>query len=426
MSRSPDMTISWWERHEDHVLDLLPPVMLALATAGAAAIDHGSRTKLLVDLAGGGGAMLTIALVMGLRAVWFTRSGLILSLIAMLTAITAVLVVNDPIYGFFSWTGYVWFNRLFVGAPRYAGVAATAAITGTSQHGGLPSGSAGSIGAWAAIVLVNFAIALGFSYAERTQTEDLNRRKEMIDELTEANARLEGLLAENAGLHAQLLSQAREAGVQDERQRMAREIHDTLAQGLVGIIRQLEAAERIDEVAARRHIDAATTLARESLSEARRSVQELAPAALEHARLPDAIAQVAERWSKLSGIGVSARTTGRAVPMRPEIEIALLRTAQEALANVARHAQAAEVVLTLSYMDDEVTLDVHDDGIGFNPESLRAPQAGPRAGEVPEGGFGLRAMRQRIEALSGTLEVESRIGDGTTIATAIPSIRLTR
>jgi signal transduction histidine kinase len=425
MSSTPDRQVSWWEQHEEHVLDLLPPVLLVLSTAGAIGIDHGSRTKLLIDLAGSGGAMLTIALIMGLRAVWYTRSRVILSLAALLTVITAVLVVNDPIYGFFSWTGYVWFNRIFDGVPRYAGIAVTAAITGTSQHGGLPSGSAGSTVAWLAIVLVNLAIAIGFSYAERTQSEGLDRREHMIDELTEANARLEGLLAENAGLHTQLLAQAREAGVQHERQRMAGEIHDTIAQGLVGIIRQLEAADRTDESNSQRHIAAAVALARDSLNEARRSVHELAPAALEHAHLPDAIAQVTERWSKLSGIEASARTTGRAVPMRPEIEVALLRTAQEALANVARHAQAGEVVLTLSYMDDEVTLDVHDDGIGFNPDSLQSPPASRDPTTPPEGGFGLRAMRQRIEALSGTLQVESRLGDGTTIATAIPSIRPT-
>src|ERR1700721_2188785 len=130
MSSSPDMTISWWEQHEEQVLDLLPPVMLVLATAGAVAIAHGSRTKALGARAGGGGAMRAIALVMGLRAVWYTRSRLILSLVAMLTAITAVLVVNDPIFGFFSWTGYVWFNRLFHRVPRYIGVAAPAAAPG--------------------------------------------------------------------------------------------------------------------------------------------------------------------------------------------------------------------------------------------------------------------------------------------------------
>jgi signal transduction histidine kinase len=253
--RTPvDRPTSWWVRNEDRVLDLLPPAMLALATVGAVGIDHRSHHKLLIDLAGGGLSGLTVGLTMGLRSVWRTRPQLIYGLVSVITALMIVLVINDPIYGFYSWTGYVWFNRLFDGVPRYLGVAVTAAATGTSQHGGLPTSSAGSIAAWAAIVLVNFAIATGFSHAERAQTEDFYRRGHMIDELTEANARLEALLAENTGLHAQLLAQAREAGVHDERQRMAREIHDTLAQGLVGIIRQLEATERAGADAARRHI----------------------------------------------------------------------------------------------------------------------------------------------------------------------------
>jgi signal transduction histidine kinase len=100
--------------------------------------------------------------------------------------------------------------------------------------------------------------------------------------------------------------------------------------------------------------------------------------------------------------------------MRPELELALLRTAQEALANVAKHAQARKVVLTLSYMDDQVSLDVRDDGVGL-------PEQPPAS---PGGGFGLTAMRQRVEGLDGTLEVESEPGAGTTIAASIPTIRI--
>jgi signal transduction histidine kinase len=122
------------------------------------------------------------------------------------------------------------------------------------------------------------------------------RRRELL-------ARLEAAMEENAGLHAQLLVQAREAGVLDERQRMARDIHDTLAQGLTGIITQLEATERAGHRPDqwRRHLDQARALARDSLSEARRSVQALRPEPLEEARLPDAIAHLAERWSQASG-----------------------------------------------------------------------------------------------------------------------------
>jgi len=236
----------------------------------------------------------------------------------------------------------------------------------------------------------------------------------MVDELRDANRRLEATLAENAGLHEQLLAQAREAGILDERQRMAREIHDTLAQGLTGIITQLQAAEQAsaDPAGWRRRVAAAIRLARESLSEARRSVDALRPEPLETARLSDALTSVAERWSALHGIAVQVTTTGTARPLPTEAESALLRTAQEALANVARHEQATRVGLTLSYMPHEVALDVRDDGRGFDP----APAG------VAADGFGLVAMRQRIEGLSGTVQVESEPGGGTAISACVPAV----
>jgi signal transduction histidine kinase len=223
-------------------------------------------------------------------------------------------------------------------------------------------------------------------------------------------------MEENATLHDRLLAQARAAGMLDERQRMAREIHDTLAQGLIGIITQLQAAEQAgqDPVERSRRVELATTLARESLSEARRSVLALGPEALETARLGDALADVAERWSALHGVQARVTTTGIARAISAEGEVALLRTAQEALANVARHAGASRVVLTLSYLQEEVALDVRDDGAGFVQDPSRA-----QAAEV--GGFGLVAMRQRIEGQSGTLQIESEPGNGTAISARIPS-----
>ena len=227
------------------------------------------------------------------------------------------------------------------------------------------------------IIAVNVAIAAAYAWSRWTRTMLDNKRKQALDELSEANRRLEATLAENAGLQQQLLTQAREAGVLDERQRMAREIHDTLAQGLTGIITQLQAAEQAaDDLAGwRRHFEAATALARESLSEARRSVEALRPEPLETGRLSEALAEVAGRWSALHGIPAQVTTTGTARPMQSEAEFALLRTAQEALANVAKHAQATRVGVTLSYMEHEVALDVRDDGRGFDLASAQAAQA---------------------------------------------------
>ena len=151
---------------------------------------------------------------------------------------------------------------------------------------------------------------------------------------------------------------------------MAREIHDTLAQSLAGIITQLQAADQVSQDGERRrHLDAAPRLARESLSEARRSVHALRPEPLEHGRIEQALRQVTERWSALHGVPATVTTTGPVGPMPPQAELTLLRTAQEALANVAKHAAASRVGLTLSYFDDQVTLDIRDDGSGFTPRT---------------------------------------------------------
>jgi signal transduction histidine kinase len=302
------------------------------------------------------------------------------ALLAGLIALMAALVIVNPTFGFFTWTGYIWTFRLVQGeGRRAAGIIATAAVTGTSQHGGLPNSTAGGWISWVAVVGINLLAVSVVSWFVRAREREADERQQAIDELTEANTKLEASLRENAGLHAQLVAQAREAGVLDERQRMAREIHDTLAQGLVGIITQLEAAAQAprSDKEWNRHTDAAVELARESLAEARRSVQALQPVPLEQARLPDALGAVARTWSERSGVPATVTTTGQPRPVAADIEVALLRTAQEALANVARHARAKRVWLTLSYMNDVVTLDVRDDGTGFaaaSPGRSRWPQ----------------------------------------------------
>jgi signal transduction histidine kinase len=196
---------------------------------------------------------------------------------------------------------------------------------------------------------------------------------------------------------------------------MAREIHDTLAQGLTGIITQVQAARNAAERPAdwRRHLDNAADLARESLSEARRTVQAIRPEPLEQRALCDALAEVVERWSDLHEVRAEVTTTGSARPLHPEVEVALLRTAQEALANVAKHAAASRVVLTLSFLADLVTLDIRDDGVGFDPEEVRRGD---------DSGFGLTVMRQRVGRLAGTLEIESEPGAGTAVFAGVPAI----
>jgi signal transduction histidine kinase len=273
----------------------------------------------------------------------------------------------------------------------------------------LPYAHAGRLGRLDGSELLNLtanlalALLVGlFVEAVATQSE---RRREMIAELERARAE-----------NAELLAQVRQAAVLGERQRLAREIHDTLAQGLTGIVTQLEAAEAAlpdRPQAARGHLDAARRLARESLGEARRSVQALRPGPLEDGRLVDALTDVASAWSGGSGVPAVVTCVGEARPLPSETEVTLLRVAQEALANAGRHARASAVALTLAFGDGQVSLDVTDDGVGFDP-------AVPPAGNGSGGGFGLTAMRERVAALQGSLDVESGPGQGTTIVATLP------
>ncbi|MEU4743151.1 sensor histidine kinase [Actinosynnema sp. NPDC023658] len=328
---------------------------------------------------------------------WRSRTGLMAVFFAGVLVAYAVLGLRDPLFGFFSFAGYVYAFEVLPGRWRFAGVVVNGVLAATSLQGGFPSPDLRSIGVYLAVVLVIVTIACTFTMVGYVTSEQARRRKEMV-------AQMAAMMEENAGLHAQLLVQAHEAGVLDERQRLAREIHDTLAQGFAGIITQLQ----VDE-APPRHVETALRLARENLAEARRSVHALRPPALVDANLPDALAEVAAGWTDQTGVAASIRTTGVARALHPEVEVTLLRAAQEALSNVAKHARASRVGLTLSYMEDVVTLDVRDDGAGFDPE-------------VRTDGFGLVGMRQRVSRLAGALVVESEPGGGTAVSASVPAI----
>jgi signal transduction histidine kinase len=337
-----------------------------------------------------------------------------------LLAIMAALVLVSPIYGFQAFAGYAHSYALLRGWWRWVGVGITAVLASYGQVGGsMVPMTAGTAVGWALLALLNAVVAGGFTYFGAISTFQSARRRQVIEELGAANRKLSETLEENAGLQARLLASAREAGVLDERARLAREIHDTIAQGLAGVVTQLEAASAADQPAAedpelrRRHVDLAMGLARESLAEARRSVEALTPGQLDRAQLPDAIAEMAKRWGETAGVDLVLDTTGDPVPLVPELEVALFRVAQEALANVGKHAHAARVGLTLSYMDDVVVLDVRDDGRGFDPRAV-AP--------TTESGFGLAAMETRIRRVSGTLAVESAPGEGTALSASVPAI----
>jgi len=401
------------------VVDVAPYIMLAFSAVLTVVIAPTVGDSPLVPLLLCGLAAVWTLGMYTLRPAWRERPRRMAVFVAVLLAIMTVMVTGYSWLGFYSFTGYYYVYRL-VGSWRWriAGIGVIACLAGISQGLGLQGAfTPARVFILAGAILVNVILGCAFTLFNWISYKQGLLRRQLFDELAETNSRLESTLAENTGLHRQLLAQAREAGMLDERQRMAREIHDTLAQGLTGIITQLQAAQHDgqEEAERRRRVDAAVTLARESLTEARRSVDALRPEPLETARLGEALTGVAHRWADRSGVPVQVTVTGRVRPVSPEAEAALLRTAQEALANVARHAAATRAGLTLSYMDDEVVLDVRDDGRGFDP--ARAAARAPAAA----GGFGLVAMRQRIEGVSGTLDVESEPGLGTAISARVPA-----
>jgi signal transduction histidine kinase len=222
-----------------------------------------------------------------------------------------------------------------------------------------------------------------------------------------------------ARLQANLVSAERKAGVLEERQRLAREIHDTLAQGFASIIVHLEQTDQISQLEqspAKGHIDLARSVAREGLEESRRMMAALRPEVLEQRGLPEALGRVCQEWSRRTGIDSKLSVTGTAEPLHPEIELTILRGVQEGLTNVARHSGAHSTAVTLSYMEDLIVLDVQDDGKGFIPT-----QAGPSDGG--RSGFGLHGMRERVEGLQGSLSVESVLGEGTAVSITLPVLR---
>ncbi|MFI7323010.1 sensor histidine kinase [Streptomyces venezuelae] len=285
--------------------------------------------------------------------------------------------------------------------PRRAGLAAVvataaAAIAGYAAHQGT-FGIAMAIGP-----ALGAAVAVAVVWGYQALYRESDQRRRLIEELTATRSDLA------AAQHT--------AGVLAERERLAREIHDTLAQGLSSIQLLLRAAERALPTApdnAARYVDQARQAAVDNLAEARRFVVALAPPALEGTTLADALERLCATTGTRHQIAADFRLTGEPVPLPTAHEVALLRIAQSALANTVRHAEARSADVALHHLGDHVALDVVDDGRGFDPDRLPAPD--PEAG-----GFGLAAMRSRVHALGGTLTIASAPGEGTALTVRLP------
>ena len=398
-----------WQARLARMRRVLPLPLLVVSTIAALIVSASQHTLGRFELglpAVAVAALLWATVTALLRGDSSTRWGPVVFIAH--SALAGYLVWASLPFAIFGYTGFLYAYGLGRRwrAPAFA---ITALIVSAGLVGGYPDGNAGRTATYLLVAVVLVALVLNSASITAHAVEQNQERGRMIAELAEANRRLEASMAENAGLHAQLVAQARQSGIVEERQRLAGEIHDTLAQGLTGIIAQLEAAEhtrhRPEEWS--RHLAQARTLARSNLTDARRSVRALRPEQLEDSSLPEAIATLARTWSEQTAIAAGLETTGIVTRAGADTEAAVFRVAQEGLSNVAKHARASRVQLTLTYLDGTLLLDVADNGTGFDP-AARAD------------GYGLPGMRRRLEGVGGTLTVESAPSAGTTLNAAVP------
>jgi signal transduction histidine kinase len=245
-----------------------------------------------------------------------------------------------------------------------------------------------------AVLVTVFAVA--FAVWITRIVEQSSERAELIDELAASRAEVARL--------------SHEAGTAAERQRLAGEIHDTIAQGLSSVVMLVQAVEAdLDRDAgrARHHLAMAGRAARESLAEARALVAGMSPAQLTDSSLADVLRRLAERFREETGVPVTTAVAVPAEPLPTAVEVVLLRSAQEALANVRKHANATAVDLTLECRPGSAVLTVTDNGAGI------------ATGGPP--GFGLAAMRTRVTDVGGTLRIEAPEDGGTRLTVAVPA-----
>jgi NarL family two-component system sensor histidine kinase YdfH len=266
------------------------------------------------------------------------------------------------------------------------------------------------VGIWSAQVLLQLlpiiGIMLVFVLVYVTLFVRQVQAREQTQKLLHKLELAHGQLQEYAG-------QVEALTLNQERQRMARELHDTLAQGLAGLILQLEAAdshlEGGNQARAHEVIQQAMGRARTTLHEARLAIQALRSPALEHDNLIDALGREVEQFAATTGLRTTFEVNADPLGVSPEMAQDTLRIVQESLSNVARHAQASHVLIRLEERDGKLQVVVQDDGIGFDlVAALEQP-----------GCFGLAGMRERAEQFGGELEVDSAPGRGTRVVLSI-------
>ena len=307
----------------------------------------------------------------------------------VLVAVWAALVIAAPSFAWCSFALFFLCRTAFTGAVAYVAAGAIAAATAA----GLFRLSDGT----------DLAMALGPLAVGALLTL-------IYDRIERDAAAQRSLHAAIALAQDQLAASERRAGIIAERERVSREIHDTVTQGLASSLLLLEAANRTwPDPSARQDLVQAGRLLRQNLSETRSLVHDLASPGLDASPLPEALHQAASQYFP----GTRLLVTGQPRPVPPDVRHTLLRVVQSAAANIKLHAAARNATVTLGFLPDTVTLDVYDDGAGFDPVAVAPPS--------DAGGYGLRAMRQRVEQLGGVFAVESTPGEGTIVAAQLPA-----
>lgn len=372
-------------------LHVLVAALLALVVARVLVLHDGATGVALALAAGFAvvyllGARVAGARVAGVRGARRAAAGV--AWVAALTALWVGLLVVAPDAAYLAFPLFFLYLHLLPGVagPAAVVVATLIAVVALGLHGGFTLG--GVVGP---LVGAGVALLIGLGYRA----------------LAREAAEREALVAELLATRDLLAATEREQGVLTERARLAREIHDTVAQGLSSIQMLLHAAEAADrDRPGLEHLRLARSTAAEGLADTRRFIRELAPPSLD-AGLPAALHRLGRQWQR-EGLDIDV-TVSPADPVLPmDVQTALLRLAQGAVANVAQHAGAATVALDLTVTATHATLTVHDDGTGFDPARVGA-------GHGSSDSFGLRAMAERVDQLGGELDVASVPGQGTTI-----------
>jgi signal transduction histidine kinase len=381
-----------WE-HQVRWWDAAFGVIIAL-TAVALALDGTRGTRLVVAYVAMGVIVLAY-LLWGARAARTRNQRLAVLYLSVLVVGTGVTVSQGGVASLLLFIAFaqVWMLLESIRQGVVGCVALAVAVSvGISSQYDFDVAVMGEVVPQMLVTLV-FAIGLGlwFHVAMRRAEEHVL------------------LLGKLHAAQAQLALTNHEAGVLAERERLAREIHDTLAQGFTSVVMQAQAATAAldleDEAAVRERLHVVEETARDNLAEARALVAAFAPVALQDASLPQALGRLGSRFAEETGLAVTVEAD-QVGALSPTVEVVLLRAAQEAFANVRRHARARSVVVRLGQAEKEVTLTVSDDGRGFGPDVTD--------------GFGLAGMRERVRSAGGTLAVGPGDDGGTILCARIP------